>query len=149
MLTEFVSVQLSREELKELHAALVARAILEDRLREERGEERVDRRPLLEKLEMLLGESEQALHEQDHALEDELWEYAWYAFTDEWAWFRAKRETETELGADAVRSMAAADFEKTVETRYRKRFDAYVAEVDMLEEGKPAGRGVKQPKTSS
>jgi hypothetical protein len=147
MFTEFVSVQLSREELVEIHAALIARAIVEDQLRSERNQEKVDQRPLLQKLEMLLGENEERLHELDHAVEDELWEYSWYAFTDEWAWFRAKRELEKELGA-ARKKMDDASFEKLVEMRYKKQFDQYVAEVDMLEEGKFKKALKPQPKTS-
>lgn len=147
MFTEFVSVQLSRAELAEIHAALIARAIVEDQLRGERGQEKVDTRPMLQKLEMLLGENEERLHELDHAVEDELWEYSWYAFTDEWAWFRAKRELEKELGTSR-KKMDDAEFEKLVEMRYKKQFDRYVAEVDMLEEVKSKKTLKPQPKAS-
>ena len=129
MMTEFVSVQLSREELKELHAALVQRAMLEDELRREHGQEAVERRPLLERVEMLLGENEEILHERDHVLDDEMWEYAWYVFTDEWAHFRAKRETERETAELAKTDPVA--FEKAVEIRYQKNFDTYVNELEM------------------
>lgn len=147
MFTQFVTVQLSREELQEIHAGLIHRAIVEDQLRRERGQEPVADRPLLQKLEMLLGEREEVLHGLDHALEDELWEYTWYAFTDEWAWFRAKADLEKELGSDR-NSVDSAAFEKLVELRYRKNFDQYVSEIDMLGEGKVKKPQKKQTKTS-
>ncbi|MFZ2803903.1 MAG: hypothetical protein WA001_01645 [Patescibacteria group bacterium] len=145
MLTEFVSVQLGREELKEIHAALIQRAIVEDQLRREKGQEALADRPLLQKLEALLGEDEERLHMLDHELEDELWEYAWYAFTDEWAWFRAKRELEKELGADATK-MESAALEKLVEIRYTKNFERYVAELEMMDEVKSKKPSKRQPK---
>jgi len=147
MLTEFVSLQLSREELQEIHQALVQKAVVEDEVRHERGQEKVDHRDLLERLEMLLGENEEALHAIDHAVEDELWEHAWYAFTDEWAWFRASQEVEKELGAKSAQTDAAA-VQKLVEMKYQKQFEAYVAEIDMRETSKKMKSVKIQPKTS-
>lgn len=147
MLTEFASLQMSREELKELHASLVRTALLEDRIRREKGLEAVERRPLLEQIEKLLGENEDTLHMLDHAVEDEMWEYSWYAFTDEWAWYRAEREVLQDLGSKKE-GTERANLEKMIEARYHKDFDRYVAEIDMVEEGKPSTKRVKQPKTS-
>lgn len=147
MLTEFASLQLSREELKELHVSLVRTALLEDRVRREKGLEAVERRPLLEQLERLLEESEETLHLLDHAVEDGMWEYSWYAFTDEWAWYRAEKELLAELGEKKA-TMSQAELEKQIEVRYHKEFDRYVAEVDMVEEGKPSTKRVKQSKAS-
>lgn len=147
MLTEFASLQLSREELKELHAALLMRAIAEDEVRRERGQEKIDRRDLLEKIEMLLGEDEAALHALDHALDDELWEYAWYVFTDEWAWFRAQQEVEAERKGDTG-VHDARELQRLVEQRYQKKFDQYAAEVDMRDSAKSPKRPHRQPKGS-
>ncbi len=130
MFIEFATIQLTREELKEIHAALVQRAILDDEVRCERGLERIDRRPLLEQFEMLLGEREEKLHALDHALEDELWEYAWYAFTDEWAHARAAQDVRRESGDESVPE-DAAEFEKRVELNYQKKFEEYVSELEM------------------
>jgi hypothetical protein len=132
MMTEFASIQLSREELQEIHAALVQRAMVEDELRHERGQEPVERRALLERIEQLLGENEETLHEQDHALADELWEHAWYAFTDEWAHYRAKKDIERERGTDG-KPRDLMEFEKQVELRYQKNFEQYVNELAMDE----------------
>jgi hypothetical protein len=127
MLTEFASIQFTREELLELHAALLQRAMVEDELRKERGQERTDQFPLLEKIERLVGENPQWLLACDAKLEDDLWEYAWFVFTDEWAWFRAEQDAER----DASKGEDAKDKKQRLERLYRERFDAYVAEVDM------------------
>ncbi len=132
-MTEFVSLQLSREELKDLHAALLERAILEDTLRRERGQESIEHRSLLEKIEMLLGDSDESLESLDCAIEDELWEYAWFAFTDEWAHYRAHQDAEQEnahAAGSADRSLADARAHKL----YRKRFDEYIAEISMMDD---------------
>lgn len=147
MLTEFASLQMSREELKEVHAALVRTALLEDRVRREKGLETVERRPLLEQVERLLGESDETLHMLDHAVDDGMWEYSWYAFTDEWAWYRAERDVLQELG-EKKEGMDHASLEKMIEVRAHNEFDRYVAEIDMVEEGKPSTKRVKQSKAS-
>ena len=134
---EFASLQMSREELQEIYAALVQRAMLEDDLREERGLEPIERRPLLERFEMMLGESEETLHMMDHMLDDEMWEYAWYAFTDEWAYYRAKRDVEADMGA-GTKNMDQASFDKLIQLRYQKNFETYVTELAMTEGKKKA-----------
>jgi len=130
MLTEFATIQFTREELKELQQALLQRAMVEDELRRERGQEKADRHALLEKIEALLGESQEKLRIFDQAAEDELWEFAWYAFTDEWAWYRAAQEVD---GEERTAALDEAVRKSKVEQRYREKFDKYVAEVDMLE----------------
>lgn len=147
MLTEFVSLQLSREELKEIHAALLQKAMVEDETRHERGQEKIEHRGLLDHIEMLLGENEETLHMLDHATEDELWEFAWYSFTDEWSWFRAAQEVEKELGAEKAQT-DATEFQKLVELNYQKHFESYVAEIDMHETSKKVKVAKSQPKTS-
>lgn len=133
MFTEFATIQLTREELKEIHTALVQRAILEDELRQERGQDPIERRPLLENFEALLNETDERLHALDHALEDQMWEYAWYSFTDEWAHARATQELLKELGPGA-RSADPHGFEQKVELRYQKDFERFVAELSMDDE---------------
>jgi hypothetical protein len=129
MMTEFVGLQLSREELKELHAALIQRAAVEDELRKEKSQEEAEH-PLLERIEGLLGESETVLHALDHVIEDELWEYSWYAFTDEWAWYRAKQDVEKEL---AKKERSETELHRLIEQRYQKNFESYVSEIDMID----------------
>ncbi len=132
MLTEFVSVQLSREEVQILHAGLLQRALLEDELRGSRGKKSSELLDLLAKFEMLLGESEETLHQLDHQLHDQLWEYAQSVFIEEWARFRARQEVERELQV-AQQQLALSAVNKLVDMQYRKHFDRFVAELDMDE----------------
>lgn len=148
MLTEFATIQFDREELLELHRALLQRAMVEDELRHERGLEKIDRHPLLDKIEALVGLSEDKLHNLDHATEDEMWEFAWYAFTDEWAWHRAGQDVKKDL-ADLPNKTPEEDAKKLVEARYRENFDAYVAEVDMRDSKKEKFTPAKQNKKPS
>ncbi len=131
MFTEFATIQFSREELKELQQALLQRAMLEDELRREHGLEKADKHPLLEKIEALLGESQEKMQVADQASEDEMWEFAWYAFTDEWAWFRAGQETEA---SKPNAGLSASERKTAVEKLYHDDFDRYVAEIDMLDQ---------------
>ncbi|MFA5185312.1 MAG: hypothetical protein WC551_02405 [Patescibacteria group bacterium] len=148
MLTEFATIQFNREELLELHQALLQRALVEDELRHERGLEKADRHPLLDKIEALVGISEDKLHALDHDTEDEMWEFAWYAFTDEWAWTRAGQDVGKDLAA-LPNKPSDADAKKLIEARYRENFDAYVAEVDMRESKKEKFVPAKQNKKPS
>lgn len=127
---EFGTLQFAREELKELRLALLQRAMVEDELRREKGQEKADKHPLLEKVERLLSESEDELKAVDQAVEDELWEFSWYAFTDEWAWFRAAQEVDADKAAS---TLTEADKKIRIEKAYKQNFDRYVAEVDMRE----------------
>ncbi|MFA4954404.1 MAG: hypothetical protein WC641_03775 [Patescibacteria group bacterium] len=131
MLTEFATIQFSREELVEIHRALLQRVMLEDELRKERGLEKPDRHPLLEKIEMLLGEREPDLQEIDMHVEDELWEFAWYVYTDEWAWYRAGQEAAK--GENGKPLTDASRLKTLTEKFYRDNFDRYAAEIDMHE----------------
>lgn len=127
---EFITLQLSRNEALELQAALVQRAMLEDLVRREKGLEPVSTRPMIEKIDRLLGLSEGQAEKLAQAVDNDLWEHAWYAFTDEWAWFRATQEVEHELG-QKVKAMDKTSFEKQVENHYAKHFEKYIKEIDM------------------
>ncbi len=131
-LTQFAAFQFTREELDELHQALLQRALLEDELRRERGQEPVARRPLLEKFEILLNHTEDSLQKLHQEFEEDLWEYAWYAFTEEWAHFRAHQDAEREAKR-ARRLMAQNEVNTRAHQLYQKRFDEYVAEISMTE----------------
>ena len=129
----------------DLHAAMVQRAMVEDEVRGEKGLEPVSRRPLLEKLDVLLGLSPAEEERIGLALDDELWEHAWYAFTDEWAWFRAKQAVELELGSERAR-MGKEDLNRRIETRYQKDFERFVKELEMGDA--PGPSGTKKKKTA-
>jgi len=130
MVTEFVSLTLSRQELLELQEALTMRAMVEDALRHEEGLEPVGRRALLSKVDQLLHSTESQLAVLDARLEEELWQQAWYGFTDEWAWYRARRDVLRELGPLAGRT-AEITIEELAHQRYHAKFDDYVQEIDM------------------
>ena len=68
-----------------------------------------------------------------HETEDDLWNYAWYVYTDEWAWHRAKDETIKELGKKST-SLKSDALDRLVEERYEKNFETYIREIDMKEE---------------
>lgn len=127
---EFLLLQLKRSEVIELHAALVQRAMVEDEIRREKGLEPVASRPLLERLDRLVGLSDAQADKLGRALDGELWEHAWYTFTDEWAWFRALKQVEQELGPKA-KTLPTVELQRRVELRYTKDFEKFVREIDM------------------
>lgn len=123
---------MTRDELVEMHRALLSRLAIEQTMRREQGLEPGEDSPLLERLERMLCLTDDEAHEAYHRSEDELWEYVWFTYTDEWAWFRAKREVEKELGARAKR-MGHDELEALIEDRYQQKFNRFAAEVDMHE----------------
>ncbi|MBP9864426.1 hypothetical protein KBC54_03190 [Patescibacteria group bacterium] len=132
MFTEFASLQLSREELEEVYEALLQRSIVEQALRNERGQEPVDASALLRQLEHLLHMPGDRLETVEHQIEDDLWEHAWYAYTEEWAWYRAQQDAEAQK--DQKNSSGSGEtIEKMMEMNYRKNFERYIAEIDMLD----------------
>lgn len=132
MLTEFVGLQLSREELLEIQRALLAQAFVGDTLRKEKDLPENHDHALLQKIEGLLGDSDETLHALDHEVEEEMWEYAWFAFTDEWAWYRATQVVMADQGK-AYEALSEPERDRLIELVYKKQFDAFVAEVDMRE----------------
>jgi hypothetical protein len=144
MLTEFASLTLSRQELLEVQEALALRAMVEDDLRREDGLEPMDRRMLLAKIDQLVNASPEQLDRLETRLDEEMWHHAWYAYTDEWAWYRARKDVLRELGP-----LAAGTTEATVEDlthrRYHEKFEEYVKEIDM----NPDAGGGERIKTRS
>jgi DNA phosphorothioation-dependent restriction protein DptG len=132
MTNEFFSLGLSRKELQELHRATLARFLMETSLRQEQGLETVPYPALLEKIERLLGMSPDEARVLLHRMENELWEFTWYSYTDEWAWFRAKQDVVKELGSRAEKTESTT-LEQLTEGRYEDYFEKYVGEIDMRE----------------
>ncbi|MSR84921.1 hypothetical protein EXS71_00545 [Candidatus Uhrbacteria bacterium] len=135
MQIEFFGLNASREELREMHRSLLSRFIIENVLRQEQGLEPVDRSSLIERLEKLLGFNEEHVHVLFHQVEEELWAYSWYSYTDEWAWFRAKQDVEHYLGKELTRTKNEM-LERLTEEKYQTQFETYVAEVDMQKQKK-------------
>ena len=130
MSSEYFNLNLSTHQLTEVYRALLSRFVVEDTLRREQGLEPIEYPKLLEHLEQLLRIDPEKAHQTFHHEEDELWEYSWYTFTDEWAWFRAKQDALKELGAKAARTPSKT-LEAKIESIYEERFDSYAAEVNM------------------
>lgn len=132
MFTEFASLQLPREELEEIYEALLQRSIVEQTLRNERGQEPIEPSVLLRQLERLLNMPTERLEAVEHQLEDDLWEHSWYAYTEEWAWYRAQQDAEAEA-KQKTGAAPAITMEKAIELNYRKNVERYIAEIDMLD----------------
>lgn len=145
---EFAFLQLTREELVEMHRALLERTVIEQTMRREQGLEPVEDSKLLERVERTLGLTEDETHAAYHHAEDEIWEYVWFTYTDEWAWFRAKREIEKELGVRAKR-LGQEQLDALIEERYQQKFNRYVTEVDMHEQDQPQKSKAKSQKPSA
>ncbi len=135
---EFATLTMSRDELQEFHRALLARYLIEGMLRHEQGLEEVDPPHIIARCEQLLGLTPEAAHALFHRTEDELWAYSWYAYTDEWAWFRAQQDINKETKRRTKRTTNHASTDRLIERKYREQFDAYVAEVDMQQDSTPA-----------
>jgi len=148
---EFLSLPFSREELLELHRAALMRYLMEEGFRKEQGLEPVDPPPVLAKMEAVLGIGPEKADGIERQIDDELWQHSWYAFTDEWAWFRARQDVLKKLDAAARSAMPREEIETLIERRYEEQFDKYVAEVDMAEKnekirGQKATRKTKSVK---
>lgn len=128
MQTEFINLSLSRSQAVECLGALMIKSILEDELRSERGQETAEASPTMLRLATLLNIKEKALESQMDLAEETLWEYSWFVFTNEWAWFRAQQEAEKIEGR--IRA-DEADPETRAEKIYKRRFNEFVKELDM------------------
>lgn len=134
---------LTRQELLEIQEALCMRTMVEDDLRSEEGLEPVDRRLLLERIDQLLNATEEQIKSLEDRMDQELWHHAWYAYTDEWAWYRARQDVVQELGEAAAQTPANV-LDDRVHRRYHEAFDVYVREIDMNPGG--SERKVKEKK---
>lgn len=130
---EFISLTLPKRELVDFHRSLLQRYIAENLVRREQGLEESEYPVALTKLEEILGISEDRAHALLHETEDDLWNYAWYVYTDEWAWHRAKDDTIKELGKKAQAFKRDA-LDRLIQERYEKQFEEYIREIDMKDE---------------
>lgn len=142
MIPERIQLDLPKSDLLELYRALMVRHVVECTQRHEQGLEPAES-PSLERLEKILGLDEDQAHLLFHEMEDELWQYAWYTYTDEWAWFRAQQEVQKELGSKSGLTKRET-FERLVEACYDARFDEFAAEIDMKKEALAKHKTEKQ-----
>lgn len=144
---DFAYLQLKKSDLLDIHRALLARWVVEDKLRQAQGLESVGPPFLLNRLEALLGMKEQEAHTLFHRCEDELWEYSWYTYTEEWAWHRAEQDVRKELGQQ-LSQMDQRQLDELIDKRYERMLETYVEEVS-LEDTSGTGRSVKKNHRSS
>lgn len=128
MQTEFINLALSKSQAIDLLGALMMKSVLEDELRSERGQEPAEVSPLIIRLASLLNIKEKTLDSQMDLAEDALWEYSWFVFTNEWAWFRAQQEAAKSVGQLPANE---AELEKRAERIYKRKFKDFVKELDM------------------
>lgn len=142
MNAEYFSFTMNRRELAEIHQALLARFIMEETLRGEHGLEEIDYPDHLMKIEQMLGMDPDAAHELYHDMEDELWEYAWNTYTDEWAWHRAGQDADKLISKKGFQNGKSR--EEITEALYEKNFERYTSEIDMREIAKRLGQKPKR-----
>lgn len=132
MNTEFYSLQLSRYEALECLRALLMQAIVEEEVRLQKGLELAEVNPLINRLMNMLNQSEDEVESKTDRAADELWEYSWYVFTSEWAWYRAQQETLKSLrkNSDKV-NLTGTIYKRAAEQNFKKFFEKYVAELNM------------------
>lgn len=128
MQTEFINLALSKSQAMECLGALLIKSVLEDELRSERGQEPAEPSPLILRLATLLNIKEKVLESQMDSVEEALWEYSWFVFTNEWAWFRAQQEAKKTAGQSPVKE---TELEKRAEKIYKIKFNDFVKELDM------------------
>ncbi len=132
-------LQLKKRDLLDLHQALVGRWIVENRLRSAQGLENISPPFLMERLEKILGIHEDDAHACFHRIEDELWEYSWHTYIEEWAWHRAEQDVRKKLKRQLHR-LNKDQLENMIEKRFETTFEQYVSEVAMEDEIKPRGK---------
>ncbi len=147
MNVDYASITLPKKDLAELHRGLLIRHLVENGIRREEGLEEADEPKVLTAVENALGLKEDEAHALFHRAEDELWDYVWYAYTDEWAWFRARQDVLKELGSKRT-GLTQEALDRKTEERYREHFEKYVSEVDMrdLEQKAQAKKEKKRAK---
>lgn len=129
---DYASITLPKKDLAELHRGLLLRHIVENGIRREEGLEEADEPKVLAAVESALGLNAEEAHALYHRAEDELWDYVWYSYTDEWAWFRARQDVLKELGSKRT-GMNQETLDRKTEEKYRDHFERYVGEIDMRE----------------
>lgn len=122
---------MGREELTEMYRALVAKFIMEETLRKEHGLEEIGYPDHLMKLEQILGIDQDAAQELYEDIDEELWEYTWHAYTEEWAWHRATEEAQKLIAAK--KNMESLSLHELTEQLYEKNIERYASEIDMQE----------------
>jgi hypothetical protein len=135
MQMEYYNLQLSKKEALEVLRALVLSAALDDEIRIQKGLEPAMYSDVLVRMLELLHLPDEFFNNFNQSAADDLWEYSWYAFTNEWAWFRAQQDAHKLF---PKRDKKDEEYQKRAERLYKKHFEKYVAELNM-QSGKVKG----------
>ena len=134
MQTEYYQFQLTKTEALECLRAFLSQALMEEEVRLQQGLEPPELSPLLTRFVQLLGISDEQIEQMTDRASEELWEYSWYVFTNEWAWFRARQEA-LRLKGKGVKPASPPtnqeDHHKIAEQLYKRHFERYVNELNM------------------
>lgn len=125
-----VTLSLPLDDALELYRALITRYFVESTLRREQGLEPISIPALAERLEQTLRLTHDLADKEASRIEDELWQQAWLAFTDEWAWHRAKQDVLKKLGKSAAK-FQETELESLTEKQYEEAFETYQQEVQL------------------
>lgn len=138
MNTEFYALNLSRFEALECLRALLLRAIVDEEVRSQKGLELPDINPMINRLIDMLDLKDDVVEKETDKQADELWEYSWYVFTSEWAWYRAQQDALKQL---RKKKKTEIDYRAAAEMNFKKFFEKYVAELNM----KPIVKSSRKP----
>ncbi len=132
MQTEFYSLQLSKFEALECLRAFLLQAIVEEEVRSQKGLELPELSPLVARLMNMLNLSDEGMEHETDRVVDDLWEYSWYVFTSEWAWFRAQQEALRSIKkTKKIVNMEDREYKQFAEKNFKRFFEKYVAELNM------------------
>lgn len=129
MQTELIALSLTKQEAMECLRACILSAIVEDETRVQQGFEPMDFSTLVQRLAGLLRIGDNQMENVTNELAEDLWSYAWYVYTNEWAWFRAEQQATEELGMQ--KGDKSPELRKKAEKLYKKNFETYVSQIDM------------------
>ncbi len=132
MNTEFYSLQLSKLEALECLRALLLQALIDDEIRERKGLEIGEINPMISQLVKILQKTDDEVERETDRAVNDLWEYSWYAFTSEWAWYRAQQEALRQLKKKARKvDLSGSAYRASAEKNFKRFFVKYVSELNM------------------
>lgn len=149
MNTEFYSLQFSRLEALECLRAFLTQTLVDDEVRAQKGLEAGEINPMISRLVQVLQKSDEELERETDNAASDLWEYSWYTFTGEWAWYRAQQEALRQL-KKKMRNVDLSDneYREHAEKNFKQYFEKYVAELNMKPLHNTKQGSVKRSKNS-
>ncbi len=132
MQTEYFALQLNKQELLECLRALIMQTLVDEEIHSQKGLELPELSSIITRLTTILGYTNHFLEAETDKIENELWEYSWHVFTNEWAWYRAKQDALKKQKMNKNKNqLFSEEFQKTAEKFYNAHFEKYVSELNM------------------